>query len=66
MPKALAAAAPSINYLPARVGTTLTLKSWYGYGVEEQMDDGTRAAIRNVVLDWDAKQGRFVQARGGA
>jgi len=64
MPKALASLEPSVNYLPARIGTTLTLAPWYGYEVEEQMSSVTRSAIRNVVIDWDAKQGKFVgQAR---
>ena len=66
VPRELAAISPSIDYLPARMGTTLTLKPWYGYELEEQMSRATRAAIRNVVLDWDAKQGRFVTARGGS
>ncbi len=63
MPKALASITPKINYVPARVGTTLTLTPWYGYEAEEQMDKATRAAIRNLVLNWDGKQGRFVEAR---
>jgi hypothetical protein len=66
MPKALAAAQPLVNYLPARVGTTLMLKPWYGYEAEEGMTGATRAAIRNIVLDWDATQGRFVNARAGS
>lgn len=61
MPNALASIAPSINYLPARIGTTLTLKPWYGYETEEQMDRATRSVIRNVVLYWDSKQGRFMR-----
>jgi len=64
VPRELAAIVPSIDYRPARLGTTLTLKPWYGYELEEQMSRTTRAAIRNVVLDWDARQGRFVTARG--
>ena len=60
MPKALASLQPKINYLPARVGTTLTLKPWYGYETEEQMDAATRSAIQNVELEWDRKQGIFV------
>ena len=60
MPQRLASLTPAINYVPARVGTTLTLKPWYGYEAEEQMDRATRSAIRDVVLDWDARQGRFV------
>jgi hypothetical protein len=60
MPAALASVAPSVNYLPARIGTALTLAPWYGYEVEEQMSSVTRSVIRNVVLDWDARQGRFV------
>ena len=51
--------APTINYLPARIGTSLTLKPWYGYEVEEQMDKKTRAAIQDVVLSWDRATGRF-------
>ena len=62
MPKVLAALTPSINYVPARVGTSLTLSPWYGYEVEEQMDRATKAVVRrNLVLEWDAKQGRFVR-----
>ena len=45
--------------MPARVGTSLTLKPWYGYEVEEQMDKKTRAAIQDVVLNWDRISGRF-------
>jgi hypothetical protein len=59
MPKELATITPSIDYVPARIGTTLTLKPWYGYEAEVQMKTGTRAAIGNVVLDWDADLGRF-------
>ena len=66
MPVALASIVPSVNYLPARIGTTLTLAPWYGYEVEEQMSSVTRSAIRNVVLDWDAKQGRFVGRESAA
>ena len=51
--------APKINYVPARVGTTLTLKPWYGYEVEEQMKKEMRAAIQDVVLTWDSGSGRF-------
>jgi hypothetical protein len=50
---------PKVNYVPARVGTTLTLKPWYGYEVEEQMKKPTRAAIQDVVLTWDPTSGRF-------
>jgi hypothetical protein len=64
IPKALASQIPKINYLPARLGTTLTLKPWYGYEIEEQMDKATRAAIRTVTLSWDRAQGRFVKATG--
>jgi hypothetical protein len=59
MPKALAGLQPKINYVPARVGTTLTLKPWYGYEVEEQMDAATRGAIQDVELRWDRKKGTF-------
>ncbi len=62
-PKPLAGRVPSINYVPAQVGTTLTLKPWYGYETEETMDKATRGAIRDVVLSWDREQGRFVKAR---
>lgn len=62
MPKALASIEPKIDYLPARTGTTLTLKPWYGYEAEEQMDAATRSAIRNVTLEWDRNQGIFVQS----
>lgn len=51
--------APTINYLPAQVGTSLTLKPWYGYEVEEQMNRTSRAAIQDVVLQWDRASGRF-------
>jgi hypothetical protein len=60
MPKELASITPTIDYVPTRVGTTLTLKPWYGYEAEVQMESATRAAIGNVVLDWDAELGRFV------
>jgi len=66
MPKALARLTPKINYVPARVGTTLTLTPWYGYESEEQMDKATRGAIGNVVLTWDPQQGRFVNTRRGS
>ncbi len=59
MPASLASIEPKINYVPARVGTTLTLTPWYGYETEEQMDKTTRAAIGNVVLDWDRETGKF-------
>jgi hypothetical protein len=59
MPKALAGNEPKVNYVPARVGTGLTLKPWYGYETEEQMDPATRGAIRDVVLYWDRAQGVF-------
>jgi hypothetical protein len=51
--------APEINYVPARVGTSLTLKPWYGYEVEAQMSKATRAALQDVVLTWDRASGRF-------
>jgi hypothetical protein len=60
MPKALARIDPEINYVPARVGTALTLRPWYGYEAQEQMDAATRNAIQNVEL-WDRNQGIFVQ-----
>ena len=60
MPKALALIDPKIDYLPARVGTALTLKPWYGYETEEQMDAATRSAIQNVELRWDRDKGIFV------
>lgn len=50
---------PDINYVPARVGTSLTLKPWYGYEVEVQMSKTTRAAIQDVVLEWDRASARF-------
>jgi hypothetical protein len=65
MPKRLASLTPNINYEPARVGTTLTLTPWYGYEVEETMDRATRAAIRKIVLAWDAETGRFINSPGG-
>ena len=54
---------PKVNYVPARVGTSLTLKPWYGYEAEETMNKKTRAAIQNVVLNWDRANGRFVAAK---
>jgi hypothetical protein len=51
--------APTINYVPARIGTSLTLKPWYGYEVEAQMSKTTRAALQDVVLEWDRGSGRF-------
>jgi hypothetical protein len=65
MPKALASIEPKVNYVPAKVGTTLTLTPWYGYEIEAQMDSATRGAIRNVELGWDRDKGRFVEIRGG-
>jgi hypothetical protein len=50
---------PKINYVPARVGTSLTVKPWYGYEVEEQMPKPVRESLQDVVLDWDRAQGRF-------
>jgi hypothetical protein len=63
VPKMLASRSPSINYVPARIGTTLTLKPWYGYEIEAQMDEATRRAIRDVALAWDRTQGRFLMER---
>jgi hypothetical protein len=60
MPDRLKSIAPSIDYLPARQGTTLTLKPWYGYEAEEQLRKPERDAIRSIVLDWDRNRGRFV------
>jgi hypothetical protein len=60
MPDRLRALAPSIDYLPAQHGTTLTLKPWYGYEAEEQLSDADRSAIRSIVLHWDRVGGRFV------
>ena len=59
IPKALVGAEPKVNYVPARVGTSLTLKPWYGYEIEEQMDPATRGAIRDVALRWDRAKGAF-------
>jgi hypothetical protein len=50
---------PTINYVPARVGTSLTLKPWYGYEVEETMPKAVRESLQDVVLNWDRAQGRF-------
>jgi hypothetical protein len=50
---------PKVNYVPARIGTSLTLKPWYGYETEETMDKKTRAAIQDVELAWDRDTGRF-------
>jgi hypothetical protein len=60
MPDRLKSIAPSIDYLPARQGTTLTLKPWYGYEAEEQMSATERSAIRSIVLQWDRERGHFV------
>jgi hypothetical protein len=60
MPKALALIDPKIDYLPARAGTALTLKPWYGYEAQVQMDAATRGAIQNVKLQWDRNRGIFV------
>ncbi len=60
MPKAISGIDPMINYVPARAGTALTLKPWYGYETEEQMTAATRAAIRDVILKWDRARGVFV------
>jgi hypothetical protein len=60
MPDRLKSIVPKIDYLPARQGTTLTLKPWYGYEAEEQMRDTERSAIRSIVLQWDRGRGRFV------
>lgn len=60
IPDRLKSIAPSIDYLPARHGTTLTLKPWYGYEAEEQMRATERSAIRSIVLQWDRARGRFV------
>jgi hypothetical protein len=65
MPKALVGLEPKINYVPARVGTALTLKPWYGYEVEEVMDAATRGAIQNVELRWDRGKGVFVKSGAG-
>lgn len=65
MPNALAGLTPSIDYVPDRASTVATLKPWYGYEVEAQMDGATRAAIRDVVLSWDPLRGRFVKSAGG-
>jgi hypothetical protein len=66
MPAALAGVEPKVNYVPSRVGTTMTLKPWYGYEVEERMqeqkDTVTRSAIRDIKLRWDRNQGVFVLA----
>ena len=48
MPDRLKSIVPSIDYLPARQGTTLTLKPWYGYEAEEQMRGVERNAIKRV------------------
>lgn len=60
-PKAVEGRTPTVDFQPARVGTSLFLKPWYGYEVEEQMDDATRAAIKDVELKWDRLQGRFAR-----
>ncbi len=62
IPKALVGLEPKINYVPARVGTALTLKPWYGYEVEEGMDAATRGAIQDVELKWERAQGVFVKS----
>lgn len=63
LPKALKSIVPRVNYEPARRGTALKLTPWYGYEVEEQMDRGTRSAIRSLVLSWDRDRGRFAMPR---
>lgn len=63
MPALLASIVPKVNYVPARVGTTLTVTPWYGYEAEAQMDSATHAAIRNVTLTWNRDTGRFTESR---
>jgi amidase len=48
---------------PLAFGATLTLKPWYGYEAEEQMNAATRGAIQDVTLRWDRNRGVFVAAR---
>ena len=62
IPKALVGLELKINYVPARVGTALTLQPWYGYEVEEGMDAATRGAIQDVELKWERAQGMFVKS----
>ena len=63
-PKEIGLTDPEINYVPARVGTSLKLSPWYGYEAEEQMEEAkTRSAVRDVVLSWDKSQGRFVESK---
>ncbi len=57
---------PTFNYVPARVGTALTLKPWYGYEAEEGMDAATRGAIKEVELKWERAQGVFVKSGAGS
>lgn len=61
MPKMLTGLTPSIDYVPDRTGSKLTVRPWYGYEVEEQMDAATRGRIRNLVLSWDRAQERFTK-----
>jgi hypothetical protein len=62
MPKAVAGIEPKIDYVPARAGTDLALKPWYGYEAEAQMDAATRSAIQNLTLRWDRNKGVFATA----
>jgi len=60
-PPHFASFTPDMNYIPARIATSLTVSPWYGYEAEEQTDQKARSAIRDVVLSWDKSQGRFVK-----
>lgn len=60
-PAAIEGASPAVDYQPARNGTSLILKPWYGYEIEEKLDDAGRASIREVELKWDRAQGRFIR-----
>lgn len=63
VPPHFASFTPAMNFVPARVGTSLTVSPWYGYEAEEQTDAKARSAIRDVVLSWDKSQGRFVESK---
>jgi hypothetical protein len=62
-PKHFVSITPELNYLPARIGTSLTVSPWYGYEAEEQTDQKERSAVRDVVLSWEKSQGRFVETK---
>ena len=62
-PRHFVSITPELNYVPARIGTSLMVSPWYGYESEEQTDKKERSAVRDIVLSWDRNQGRFVETR---